>query len=100
MSSEKMNTILFWFACFLLVFIGIMNIVWVHSLPGMLYLSAVLVLNPAIHKWLTHKWALEISTTFRWFLFLLIFWMTLGVGDLMELFEGYWLRGEKFWRIH
>ena len=76
----------------LLVVIGLLNIILVHPVPGLIYLVLACIYMPPTAVWLKKKISFSIPRAVKIILGLLIMWVTLGVGDLMEIFEASVLR--------
>ncbi|MBT8324520.1 MAG: hypothetical protein HKP45_05250 [Winogradskyella sp.] len=82
---------LYWMFTSLFLIIGILNFVYVHSVPGLFYTILALAYAPFFQKMIIRKIGFRIS---RWILIvlgLIILWATLAVGDLFELFEAWML---------
>ena len=67
--------------------IGILNILLIHPIPGLIYVSLSTVYLPPFSRYVKVKFRVNIPITIKVILAILILWFTLGVSDLMELFE-------------
>ena len=88
MDSRSLNwNIISWAISALFYTIGILNLILVHPLYGLFYsLLATFYLPPA-RAWLEKKLGFPIPIFLQVLLAILVMWMTLGVGDLMEIYE-------------
>lgn len=66
--------------------LGILNLFLVHPVPGIVYLLLSLLFLPPVHKWLRNSYGVSIPWVFLILLGLVIFWFTLGVSDLGEMY--------------
>ncbi|MEX2349986.1 MAG: hypothetical protein WD554_03840 [Flavobacteriaceae bacterium] len=71
----------------LLVTIGILNIVWVHPVPGVIYFVLALVYVPPLYAWLKEQWGIAIHRVVKIFLAIAIVMFTLGVSDLGDIID-------------
>ncbi|MBT8273950.1 MAG: hypothetical protein KJO77_09095 [Bacteroidia bacterium] len=76
-----------WIFWIILILIGILNIILIHPVPGIFYLGVSLIYLPPANATLYNRYGFTIPFTLKVIVFVLIMWATLGVGDLMELFE-------------
>ncbi len=75
----------------LFIAIGILNMIYVHWVPGVFYLLLALLYLPVTNTILFRNTGHAIPIWIKVLSGLIILWATLGVGDLMEVFEA-WLR--------
>ncbi|MBT8238685.1 MAG: hypothetical protein HKP38_07265 [Croceitalea sp.] len=75
----------------LFVVLGVLNLFLIHPVPGVFYMLLSLVYLPPLNRYLKAKLKFSIPTAIKLVVAFLVLWGTLGVGDLMELFEA-WLR--------
>lgn len=77
---------------FVIIFfaLGILNLIFVHYVPGIIYILLSFVYLPSINTFLKNRFGFTIPLWTKILVGLLILWATLGVGDLMEIFES-WL---------
>jgi len=57
--------------------------------PGLIYLLISLVYLPSTNSLLKKKFGFSIPIAMKIILAVLVLWFTLGVGDLMEMFESW-----------
>jgi len=77
---------------FVIIFftLGILNLIFVHYVPGIFYILLSFVYLPSTNTFLNNRFGFTIPLWTKILVGLLILWATLGVGDLMEIFES-WL---------
>ena len=81
-----------WVFGILFSIIGILNVILVHPVPGLFYIVLSLIYLPPISTLIEEKLSLSISTILKIILGIAVMWATLGVGDLMEIFEAWILK--------
>lgn len=74
--------------------IGILNMIYVHWVPGVFYLVLALLYLPVTNALIYRNTSHSIPIWIKILAGLVILWATLGVGDLMEVFEA-WLRERR-----
>lgn len=79
-----------WIFVILFFILGVLNLIFVHPVPGMVYLMLSLIYLPSTNAFLKNKFGFSIPLVAKIILGLVILWATLAVGDLMEMFES-WL---------
>jgi hypothetical protein len=80
-------TLLGWLLGLIVIAIGLLNLVWVHAVPGMFYLVLSMVYLPPANGWLQSRFGLHIPAFFKIALGLAIFFFTLGVSDLGDMVD-------------
>jgi len=88
-NKSKDRSIISWMFFVLFVAIGILNIIFVHLVPGIFYLLVSVIYLPHINSYLYRKLGFSIPLVIKIVLGLVILWGTLAVGDLMEMFEAW-----------
>lgn len=73
----------------LFIIIGILNLIIIHPVPGLFYLLMSLLFFPITDKFIQKRFGFKIHPAIKVFIFVLIMWATLAVGELMEYFEDY-----------
>ena len=86
-TSLQIGNILNWIAAGLFAIIGVLNVVLIHPVPGLLYLLFVFVFLPATNTFLKKHFGFTIPPLVKIIAFVMVMWGTLGVADLMELYE-------------
>jgi len=76
-----------WFFYFIFFFIGILNMVLIHPVPGLIYLLISLIYLPPLTNFIKVKLGLAIPIILKVILATLVLWFTLGMSDLMQMFE-------------
>ena len=74
----------FWFIVFTL---GLLNIAFVHPIPGFIYLILSFLFFPPTNTLLQKRFDFAIPFFIQVILGVIILWFTLGVSDLMQTFE-------------
>lgn len=69
--------------CILFILLGILNIIFVHIIPGVLYIIFSLIYSP-IFK-------INIHPYIKLMMAIVVLWGTMAVGDLFELSEAWML---------
>jgi len=69
--------------------IGVLNIIFVHIVPGSFYILLTFLYIPSTNTYFKKRFGLWIPIAVKIILGLIILWATLGVGDLMEMFESW-----------
>lgn len=80
-----------WFFAFVFFVLGVLNIIFVHPVPSLIYLLFAIIYLPHFNSFLKKKLGVLIPFMFKVIFFVLIMWGTLGVSDLVEIFEDWWL---------
>lgn len=71
--------------------IGILNLIWVHPVPGIFFLLASLVYFAPLNRVLLKKFNFTFPFLIKILFGLLLIWFTLGVSDLGDRIDD-WLR--------
>ena len=80
-----------WIICAIFFSIGVLNMILIHPLPGFIYILISLIYLPPLSKYIKVKLHLAMPIILKVILAVLVLWFTLGVGDLMEIFESKFL---------
>ena len=78
-----------WIFVALFFVLGVLNLIYVHAVPGIFYLLLSLIYLPSTNAFLKKKFGFSIRLVVKIILGLVILWVTLAVGDLMEMFESW-----------
>lgn len=81
------ENILSWGFAGILATLGILNVILIHPVPGLIYLLVASIFVPSTNTFLRDRFNLSIPLVVKILVFLLVMWVTLGVSDLIELFE-------------
>lgn len=68
-------------------FIGILNIILVHPVPGVIYLFLSVVYIPWLNVFLKKKLGFSIPVAIKIILGIVIIWFTLGISDLGDMID-------------
>ena len=90
-ANDKVIThnIISWIFVIIFFALGILNLIFVHYVPGIIYILLSLVYLPSINTFLHKTLGFTIPLWTKILVGLIIIWGTLGVGDLMEMFESW-----------
>ena len=89
-NKSNVGNITSWIFVVLFFIIGVLNLIFVHSVPGLVYLVLSLIYVPSSNVFLKNKFGFSIPLVVKIILGLVILWATIAVGDLMEMLES-WL---------
>jgi len=81
-----------WILFIIFFSIGVLNILLIHPIPGIIYVLLSTVYLPPFSKYLNVKFRIKIPIIFKVILAFFILWFTLGLSDLMELFEAFLIK--------
>ena len=90
-ANDKVVTdnIISWIFVIIFFALGILNMIFVHYVPGIIYILLSLVYLPLINTFLNKRIGFTIPLWIKILVGLIIIWGTLAVGDLMEIFESW-----------
>jgi hypothetical protein len=80
-----------WIFSVLFFLLGILNLIWVHAVPGFIYIVLGCLYLPVTNSFLNKKMGFTVPLLVKIIFGVLVLWGTLAVGDLMELFEAKFL---------
>ena len=80
-----------WIFCTIFCLLGILNMIYVHIVPGIIYLILSFVYLPKTNVLLQENFGFSFPSILKIIAGLVILWATLAVGDLFELFESWML---------
>lgn len=86
-NSIQIKDIFSGFLAFLFILIGILNMIYIHVIPGLFYMVIALFYFPPFVSWVRQGFSVTIPYFIRIIIAFLILWATLAVGDLVEYFE-------------
>ncbi len=78
-----------WIFAILFFVLGILNLIFIHPVPGLFYMLIALIYLPFTNKFLKVKFGFSIPIAIKIIVGIVILWGTLAVGDLMEMFESW-----------
>ena len=81
--------IISWIVGLIFIFLGIMNLIYIHHIPGLIYLVLFPFYLPPTNEWIRKTVGFTIPLIPKMVLAFFILWYTLAVGELVELFESY-----------
>ncbi len=90
-NKSSYSNIVSWIFVVLFFILGVLNLIFIHPVPGIFYLLLSLIYLPSTSAFLKKKFGFSIPFVVKIILGLVILWATLAVGDLMEMFES-WMR--------
>jgi len=86
--SENWNLIN-WIFFTLFVSIGVLNIIFVHFVPGIIYILISFIYLSFTNTFIKKIFGFSIPIAMKIIIALIVLWFTLGVSDLMEMFESW-----------
>lgn len=86
-NTLNIGSIVNWFVSLLIITIGILNICFVHPVPGMVYLLLSAVYLPPVTKAIKNKLGFTMPLAVKIILGLALFFFTFGVSDLGDLID-------------
>ena len=85
-NSFSITGIVSWMLGLIIFTLGILNLVLIHPVPGLVYILLSLLFFPPVEDLLRLKLGFSVPFPVLLVLAFLIFWFTLGVGDLAEMY--------------
>ncbi len=67
--------------------IGVANLIYIHPVPGIVFILLSLVYLPMINNFLNGKFGFAIPVSLKVVLAVVIIWFTLGVSDLGDMID-------------
>ena len=86
-NESKVWNILNWVFWLIFLALGILNFIYIHPVPGIIYLLISLIYLPPLNSYIKEKFNLQIPSVVKIIIAFVVLWFTLGVSDLFELFE-------------
>lgn len=85
MKNESLTlNIISWIFGLIIMSLGILNLIYIHPVPGLVYLLLSLLFFPPLNSQLKKLSGFAIPFAVRILLFLVICWFTMGISDLGE----------------
>lgn len=81
------KSIIAWLFAFLLVSVGLANLILVHPVPGLAYLAISLMYFPPAATWLQNKTGIRIPALVKILLGIVLIMFTFGVSDLGDMID-------------
>lgn len=75
-----------WFLGLIIFTLGILNLILIHPVPGLIYVLFSLLFFPPVERFFRRKFGFSIPFAALLVFALVIFWFTLGVSDLAEMY--------------
>ena len=85
-NSFSITGIVSWILGLMIFTLGILNLLLIHPVPGLVYILLSLLFFPPVEDLLRLKLGFSVPFPVLLALAFLIFWFTLGVGDLAEMY--------------
>lgn len=85
-SSAKISRITGWLLGLTIATLGILNLILVHPVPGLIYILLSMPFFPPLREIFQQKTQIKIPFVLLFILALVIFWFTLGISDLGEMY--------------
>jgi hypothetical protein len=86
-TTRKMSIIAGWMMGIIIAIIAVLNLVYVHPVPGIVVLLVASVLFPPVGMMFRKYLDRDIPFALKIFLFVMIIWFTLGVSDLGDMID-------------
>ena len=87
MKNASISVELFsWIFVLVTMVLGVLNLIYIHPVPGLVYLFLSLFFLPPVNRALKGRLGFSIPFVIRILLFLVICWFTLGISDLAEMY--------------
>lgn len=81
------STLISWFFGIIVFAIGLSNLIWVHPVPGFIFLFLSLIFFPPVDVFLRKRFGISIPFIVKIILGIIIIWFTLGVSDLGDMID-------------
>lgn len=85
-STYNLTPIVSWFLGLCILTLGILNLILIHPVPGLVLIFISLFFFPPVGNFLKGKTGFSVPFPVLVILAFVIFWFTLGVSDLGELY--------------
>lgn len=85
-STLNLTAVISWFLGLCILSLGILNLIQIHPVPGLVLIFISLFFCPPVGDLSKRKLGFSIPFPVLVILALVIFWFTLGVSDLGELY--------------
>jgi hypothetical protein len=86
-TTSKMSIIAGWMMGIIIAVISVLNLVYVHPVPGIIILLVSSGLFPPVGMMFRKYLGRDIPFALKIFLFVMIIWFTLGVSDLGDMID-------------
>ncbi|WP_205503123.1 hypothetical protein [Rufibacter psychrotolerans] len=87
----SMGSLLSWVLATILFVLGVLNLVFVHPVPGAVYLLLAFLYAPPVNVLFQSRLGFSIPLALKLILFVPILMFTLGVSDLGDLLDDWFL---------
>ena len=84
---NQINGIYLIFFSFIFSVLGVLNMIFIHIVPGLLYGIIALIYFPISSIFIKQKLGITFTRSAKIIYGATVMWGTLAVGDLMELFD-------------
>ncbi|WP_029034809.1 hypothetical protein [Salinimicrobium terrae] len=85
-NSLQLSTVVSWLLGLIILTLGVLNLILIHPVPGLIYILLSLIFFPPVEKLFRHRLGFSIPFPILVVLAVIIFWFTLGVSDLAEMY--------------
>ena len=75
-----------WIFALVLAILGVLNLIYIHPVPGSVYLIFAIIMIPPSNLLLRKMLGFAIPFAVKAVLFIVISWFTLGVSDLADMY--------------
>ncbi len=84
--SLNLKSVTAWFLGIIILTLGILNLILIHPVPGFIYIMLSLLFFPPVISVFNQKTGVHIPFPVLLVLAVIIFWFTLGISDLAEMY--------------
>jgi len=86
-NKVAIKDIISWFLLSIFVLLGVLNLIFIHLVPGIFYLAFSLFFCPPLGNLARDKRRIKIAYWIKIIVAFFVLWGTLAVGELTEYFE-------------
>jgi hypothetical protein len=85
-NSLNLTAVASWILGLIILVLGVLNLISIHPIPGMVYILLSLLFFPPAEAFFRRKFGLSIPFAALLVLAIVIFWFTLGISDLAQMY--------------
>jgi hypothetical protein len=88
-NDSRSWTLMNWIFFIVFISLALLNMIFVHIVPGLIYLLISFVYLPPSNNLIKKKFGIIMPKLIKIILAVLVLWFTLGVSDLLEIVESW-----------
>jgi hypothetical protein len=88
-NDSRSWTLMNWIFFIVFISLALLNMIFVHIVPGLIYLLISFVYLPLSNNLIKKKFGIIMPKLIKIILAVLVLWFTLGVSDLLEIVESW-----------